>query len=102
MTTLIIVSQDDIDRGVKKDCHACAISRAINRHLKPEYAADVAGRSRELAITYGNRRIPQVIWWMYHISATLIPWVNSWDKGEVVQPFRFSLDIPDRMLKTGA
>lgn len=96
---IISVTQQDIDEGVKKDCHACAISRAINRHLAPNHAAEVAGTNQQLAITYGKRRVPQAIWWMYHVSDVMIPWINAWDKGEPVQPWRFSLDIPERLLK---
>lgn len=99
MLTHIYVNQEDIDLGVKKDCHACAVSRAINRHLAPEYAADVASESRILKITYGERRITQLACWMYHVSSTMIPWINVFDRGEPVQPWRFNLDIPERMLK---
>lgn len=99
MSIIIQVTQEDISEGIKNDCYSCAIARAINRHLGPDYQADVAGRySGVLAITYGDRRICQWMQHMQHIAATLIPWINAWDKGEPVQPFSFRLDIPDRLL----
>ncbi len=102
---VISVTQEDIDSGTKKDCRACAVARAINRHLKPEYRADIAGENRLLKIgrprVYEGRDefITQYMIFMYHVSSTLIPWINAWDKGEPVQPFRFTIpSISPRLL----
>lgn len=86
MKTRIEVTQDDIEKGVAKNCSACPVARAITKKLRQGL---VAGVSSVLLIDY----------YKFRLSIEAFLFVIDFDKGLPVQPFSFDLDLPAEFLK---
>src|SRR5579859_6474944 len=81
MSPTIIVTSDDIHKGIPGDAGACPIARAIRRSIQPspeEYLA-VDG----LAICIGSQN--------YKVPEAAIAFIESFDAGNPVEPFSFDL-----------
>lgn len=86
----ITVTQDDIDKGCRKDAFGCAVARAVCRALGVSEDESV-GVDDEAIDFYDElqgrptAKVPAV--------ATLF--IMAFDRGDPVQPFSFWLDIGD-------
>lgn len=79
MTSLrVTVTQEDITSGVPGDNKLCPVARAINRLLPNALVYTLA------MFTHGDST--------YRIPAAAMKFVNSFDRGELVEPFSFVLE----------
>lgn len=108
--TTIFVTQADIDEGIRKDCVACPVVRAINRHLgvcQPGVPYE-ARLDDHLHIGFArvyqgvDEFINQAVYYGDSCPRNVVLFVRGFDAGEPVGPFRFDIDIPERLLKTAA
>lgn len=99
MRTKIIqinVTNHRIKTGIRSACKKCPIALAITARLKNKYFAEV----QPVSIRIRNRR-DGCYYWEYQ---EYTPWValgfiEKFDNGEKVKPFRFSLEIPVKFLR---
>ncbi len=86
MKTFIEVLQIDIEDGVRGDCDACPVARAVNRAI-----------GRDLA-TVGTDSI-QIGLCIMTTPHRVSRWINRFDGNWVSSPFSFELDIPDECFR---
>jgi hypothetical protein len=98
---LIDVTEEDIFAGVPRKCRECAVAIAINRQLKPGYAASVAqGNILIAAIDAMGRMRLEGYCWDTPTPVAARDMIKALDgRGGATQPTSFPLDIPDRFLR---
>lgn len=77
----IQVTQDDIDKGIPKDCNACPVARAVRRALN----ADAVSAAARIRVQKGSKRIH------YKPSLRVFKFYRQFDGGYFVKPFTFEL-----------
>ena len=88
MEVEVKVTQSDIDNGVKNNCYSCPIALAIDR-VVGRFHVSVNALSAKVGLWEG--------WW--NTSSQQSRFIESYDKGYRVEPFSFTLDIPERYLR---
>ncbi len=87
MKTFIEVLQIDIEEGIRGDCDACPVARAVNRAIGRDFTTvgtDSIQIGSEIITTPNSVR----------------NWINRFDSGDFSsRPFGFELDIPGRLFR---
>jgi hypothetical protein len=86
MKVEINVTQEHIDNGLADKCFACPVALALSEKVKPAAAVH-----RGL-ILIGEKNLSQPL--------SVAEFVNDFDEGVKVEPFSFSLDIPEEYLRS--
>jgi hypothetical protein len=81
-TITVNVTQEDIEKGVQKDCGDCPLALALRRELATFVAVGNAARGWE-AWENGN---------IYELSQAAISFVKQFDAGLPVEPSTFRLE----------
>lgn len=75
----VLVTPEDISKGLKLFCDACPVARAMSR---------ASGRKTEVGF---------LSWWyasndqeMFDLPREVVGWILAFDKGEKVKPMEFS------------
>jgi hypothetical protein len=87
-TVAINVTQNDINKGVKKSCNLCPIARAIKRILKKKHGVNVYPHYAEIIINGTEKRIK--------FSAAPRDFIRNFDQENVVKPFEFEIAMVDQ------
>lgn len=94
METTIIVTDEDIIKGVVGKCVMCPVALAVTRVLKPKHKASV--RYNDLDIFKEYEIVPLVNLMLPTIASDFIA---GFDRHHLhAQPFNFTLDIPTELL----
>jgi hypothetical protein len=87
-TITVSVTKRDISRGRRCSSSTCPVAWALNRRTAKKW--DVAcGRCLLFATAHWSAPMPEVV----------KDFVDAFDNGKPVKPFRFRLDVPARFLK---
>lgn len=92
---IIKVTQSDIDNGVKRKDDKCAIALAIIRCLKAGLYALV---NCDVCKIFNEHGIQQ---WQGGLPLKAEDFIDSYDNGELAEPFEFELPIPGNLLYQG-
>lgn len=91
MIVTVEVTQDDIIHGKPQDCCECPVALAVQRTFGPEFAVDVAFRIF-IEPSIGQRA-------EFVRPRSVIDFIRRFDApaifGSGVEPFTFTLDVPD-------
>ncbi len=85
MATMIEVTQGDIDNGLR-DCTNCPVALAVNRAM----CQSVKVTPTRIEFISGGR-------WATSLGVYLF--INHFDAGLPVKPFKFEIDVPDLYLR---
>jgi hypothetical protein len=88
MNVTINVTQDDIDNGCRGNAIACPVARAAARVLD---ASHMSVRTKVLEF------VDPLI--LILLPPAVVEFIRRFDSRVRVQPFSFSLDIPDNLAK---
>lgn len=84
-TITIQVTQEDIERGLRGDCAFCPIALSMRRSTGEFWA--VTGRA---ATPYAGHWTDSVT-----LPQECEGFISAFDKGYVVSPFSFSIEVPE-------
>lgn len=87
MKTRINVTANDIAKGEAHQPATCPVAIAIQRKLKPKAVALVG--TDDVSIGCEGIELPM----------RAVNFILAFDDRSAVQPFRFTIDIPDKLLK---
>lgn len=76
----IKITQDHIDKGLKRDCHSCPIAWAITEVRHQSY----------VQVGTNDVRIDAQV---YQLPAKVSRFISNFDDGQPVKPFAFNLEI---------
>lgn len=88
MKRTITVLQDDIDNGVPRNAHKCAVARAARRDL-----ADLAGEECGLDVFAVTRDTLYASFRSSALPPSAHCAVRDFDNGRDVSPFKFEVDL---------
>lgn len=93
----INVTKNRIKTGTRKACKKCPIALAITARLKKKYFAVV----QPMSIRIRDRRDFSECSWVHseYTPAVALGFIEKFDNGKKVKPFRFSLEIPVKFLR---
>lgn len=89
------VTQEDIDKGVARDCHTCPIARAVARKAEALFPLRSAGVSISSDVVIFLERTEQVEWHAYTLSKAASEFIYEFDKGREVKPQKFVFKYAD-------
>ena len=87
MIVRINVTQEDIDKGCKRQSDNCAVARAVQRAT---WARDVSVYEY-IGWTDGED------WHWAKTPTNVLAWIDKWDAGKRVAPLSFDIDVPTWM-----
>lgn len=91
MKRTVTVLQDDIDNGTKADASQCAIARAVKRDL-----ADLLEPGHFVGVSSVGLNLwsaPAVYTHTANLPAEARQFVEAFDLGQVVEPFKFEVSL---------
>ena len=88
----IVVTQDDIDTGIRFHATQCPIARAIIRMFKPLGWFSIG--PHRVFITQDTLDYTVLL------PSEAASFMLSFDCGRAVQPFAFDIDLPDSFMRT--
>ncbi len=91
---LIHVTQADIEHGTAKDCTDCPIARALQTVSINTVECKVT-QSYAYAVDKLNEN--QIVWETY-LPTPATDFIRKFDRNEMVKPFNFDLEIPEKYL----
>jgi len=94
MKITVSVTQKDIDQGCASDAENCPIARAINRRLNPGFGAIVGG----LGVNIYKTTHAAAFVFSEIFPDRALAFIAAFDHNRKVRPFRFVLDLPERVL----
>lgn len=95
MKIRINVTKNDIVNGKKSTCHYCPHALAIQRRVKAPYYVNVF--VDEIYIQHSQ---DEPIEYRILIPDRIQDWIWDFDNSMLVKPTSYTLDIPDKYLKT--
>lgn len=92
MNVTIEITEDDIKRGVTKDCKACPIARAFCRVLRSGFYPDVTVPNMRI-FNYMGRQVATIT-----LPIIAIRFIEDFDfpKDRPVIPFKFVIQLEDK------
>ena len=93
-TTIIRVTQDDLDAGIAANSEACPVARAINRHLDPGMLAVVTGNDYGIMTSAGDALHRGI-----HLPDEVAAMVRAIDHRKKVVPAKFDINVPEECLR---
>jgi hypothetical protein len=79
----IIVTQKDIDKGVKSSCYECPIARAFKRKVKNKIRYGFAVNSESI------EHFTKDMWYIYALPKEAKKFIQRFDHDQPVKPFTF-------------
>lgn len=101
-TITVNVTARDIKQGVRRDCYACPIARALLRRLKPKWAVAVGsghisvGKPLKAPLQFDHATCHKLL-----TPPAASVFVKKFDafSANTPKPFRFELKIPTKFLR---
>lgn len=88
MKVRINVTQRDIKEGEPRNGYLCPVARAVRRHLADGRFVNVSDHLRIGGLTEA-----------YPLPSRITEFITQYDRFEIVNPVRFSIDLPEEYLK---
>ncbi len=104
MLVMIETTKEDVREGVARHCDRCPVARAVNRKLKPGFAARVSAATIEIHAEPIGGVVPS--WrWTGEMPAVVGEFIRTFDnrtspsrRSRLKPPCSFSMDIPAEYL----
>jgi len=81
----IIVTQKDIDKGLKSTCYYCPVALAFKRKIKSEIPCGVAVNAKNIHHFHGKS------WDRYNLPKEAKKFIQRFDNDQSVKPFSFEI-----------
>lgn len=95
MTTIQVnVTQECIDKGVHMSASRCMVHRAMHEHIDDRYTFTVG--VNQCTLMNAGRWTSESC---FNFPKIVYKNILAWDRGEMIYPFAFEIDIPDEYLK---
>lgn len=91
------VTERNIQLGVRQDCSFCPVAIAINKELDDSVQAFAMKNVLILQNKFNKEFIYSVAW-----PVEVASFVEDFDTNKQVNPFKFKLDIPEKLLSVSA
>lgn len=91
-TVTVVVTSAHISRGRPKDVAYCPVALAITELLRPGVTALAGSNFLELRLANSSHVIG-------YSSTAVRQWMDRFDSGLAVDPFRFDLDLPKNCMR---
>jgi hypothetical protein len=83
----IIVTQKDIDKGLKSSCYECPIARAFKREVKNEIRYGFAVNADSIDHFTKDDK-----WYIYALPKEAKKFIRRFDHDQPVKPFTFEIE----------
>lgn len=96
------VTQEDIDRGLERDCFLCPVARAVNRLLRDDWKASVSGGWGRVYMKneYGRASKNFQSFYLPQKVVDFIHKIDGYEDSDL-EPFRFLTKLPKVCLRQG-